>query len=130
MLLPPLKSGEYLTIGDGIAVQIFRSGSSFRVSVRAPREVPIVRGEIREREGAVRPGGLRAAGPRVRLTGQGMPAAPGRMPWCRFMEDTKDIPARMGGLTGPRGRRARFSSPAKEVEALQARLKLVERATS
>ena len=46
-----LKSGEYLTIGEDIVVQVFQMGSSFRVAVEAPKEIPIVRGEIREREG-------------------------------------------------------------------------------
>jgi len=58
MLSLQLKSGEYLTIGSDIAVQVFeQSGSSFRVSVKAPREVPILRGEVLERSEA-RPDGL------------------------------------------------------------------------
>ena len=59
MLSLQLKSGEYLTIGEDIAVQIFQTGSSFRVAVKAPREIPIVRGEVLERQGEDRPGGLR-----------------------------------------------------------------------
>ena len=52
MLSLQLKSGEYLTIGDEIAVQIFEeSGSTFRVAVKAPREIPILRGEVLERTG-------------------------------------------------------------------------------
>ncbi len=57
MLSLQMKSGEYLTIGENIAVQVFQSGSSFRVAVQAPREIPILRGEIRERT-AERPEGL------------------------------------------------------------------------
>ena len=58
MLSLQLKSGEYLTIGDNIAVQIFeQSGSSFKVSVKAPREVPILRGDVLERT-EKRPTGL------------------------------------------------------------------------
>ena len=50
MLSLQLKSGEYLSIGEDIAVQIFeQSGSTFRVSVKAPREIPILRGEVLER---------------------------------------------------------------------------------
>ena len=49
MLSLQMKSGEYLTIGEDIAVQVFQSGSSFRVSVKAPREIPILRGEVLER---------------------------------------------------------------------------------
>ena len=51
MLSMQLKSGEYLTIGEDIVVQVFQVGSSFRVAVEAPKEIPIVRGEIREKEG-------------------------------------------------------------------------------
>ena len=59
MLSLQLKSGEYLTIGDDIAVQIFKqSGRVFRVEVKAPREVPILRGAVREKGGADRPDGL------------------------------------------------------------------------
>ena len=49
MLSLQLKSGEYITIGDNIVVQVFQVGGQFRVAVDAPREVPIVRGEVRER---------------------------------------------------------------------------------
>lgn len=58
MLSLRLKSGEYLTIGDNIAVQVFEETcSSFCVSVKAPREIPILRGELLERDGE-RPSGL------------------------------------------------------------------------
>ena len=64
MLSLQLKSGEYLTIGDEIAVQIFEeSGSTFRVAVKAPREIPILRGEVLESTGE-RPGGLREKRPK------------------------------------------------------------------
>lgn len=49
MLSVQLKSGEYLTIGDDIVVQVFQTGTTFRVAVQAPRELPIVRGEVFER---------------------------------------------------------------------------------
>lgn len=64
MLSLQLKSGEYLTIGEDIAVQVFeQSGSAFRVAVKAPREVPILRGEVHERTGE-RPDGLRDKRPK------------------------------------------------------------------
>jgi len=64
MLSLQLKSGEYLTIGSDIAVQIFeQSGSSFRVSVQAPREIPILRGEVLERT-EKRPDGLHERRPK------------------------------------------------------------------
>ena len=76
MLSLQLKSGEYLTIGEDIAVQIFQTGSSFRVAVKAPREIPIVRGEVLERQGEDRPlpaGAGRQAAPELR----GEEGAPG-----------------------------------------------------
>ncbi len=51
LLSMQLKNGEYLTIGEDIVVQVFQMGASFRVAVEAPRELSIVRGEIREKEG-------------------------------------------------------------------------------
>ena len=52
MLSLKLKSGEYLTIGKDITVQIFKqSGSAFCVTINAPKNVPILRGEVQERLG-------------------------------------------------------------------------------
>ena len=36
MLSLQLKSGEYLTIGDDIVVQVFEQGGTIRVAVKAP----------------------------------------------------------------------------------------------
>lgn len=59
MLFLQLKSGEYLTIGEDIAIQVFQeAGDRIRVAVTAPREMNVLRGEVRERIGAGRPGGL------------------------------------------------------------------------
>ncbi len=59
MLFLQLNPGEYLTIGEDIAVQVFLdSGSRIRVAVNAPRELTILRGEVRERMGGQRPIGL------------------------------------------------------------------------
>lgn len=59
MLSMQMKSGEYLTIGDNVVVQLFKeSGPQFRISIKAPREVPIVRGKVLERKGEERPEGL------------------------------------------------------------------------
>jgi len=53
-----LKSGEYLTIGEDIVVQTYeQSGGAFSVAVKAPKEVPILRGDVHERTGE-RPKGL------------------------------------------------------------------------
>ena len=59
MLNLNMYSGEYFTIGENIIVQIFRdSGGKFIVSIDAPRNIPIVRGEVLERQGAPRPARL------------------------------------------------------------------------
>lgn len=59
MLFLQLKSGEYLTIGEDIAVQVFRdTGDRIRVAIKAPRDIAILRGEVLERNGAKRPDGL------------------------------------------------------------------------
>lgn len=56
MLCLNLSSGEYMTIGEDIVVQLDRiSGDGCRLMIQAPREVPIVRGEVLERSGAERP---------------------------------------------------------------------------
>ena len=60
MLSLQLKSGDYITIGDDVVVQVFKgSGPEFQVSIKAPREIPIVRGKVLERGGVQRPDGLR-----------------------------------------------------------------------
>ncbi len=65
MLSLQMKSGDYVTIGNDIVVQVFRdSGPQFRLSIKAPREVPIVRGAVRERGGEERPEGLQKRGPK------------------------------------------------------------------
>ena len=65
MLSLQLKSGEYITIGDNIVVQVFKdSGPEFRASIKAPREIPIVRGKVLERSGGQRPDGLHNHAPR------------------------------------------------------------------
>lgn len=59
MLSLRMRSGEYLTIGEEIAIQVFpESGTAVRVAISAPKDVRILRGEVRERSGAERPKGL------------------------------------------------------------------------
>ena len=56
MLFLQLKSGEYLTLGKDIVVQVFHeSGERVRVAVKAPKEITVLRGEVLERNGARRP---------------------------------------------------------------------------
>ena len=54
MLSLQLKDGEYLTIGEDIVIQVF-TNSNVKLAIQAPREIPIVRGEVLEREGENRP---------------------------------------------------------------------------
>lgn len=72
MLSLQLKSGEYLTIGDDIVVQVFEQGGTIRVAVKAPRELPILRGEVHERDGQ-RPTVCSVSGPRPPPSGCGTP---------------------------------------------------------
>ena len=59
MLSLMLKEGEYLTIGEDIVVQVFPdSKSRVRLAIKAPKDVAILRGDLRERGGARRPDGL------------------------------------------------------------------------
>ena len=59
MLSLMLKEGEYLTIGEDIVVQVFPdSRSRVRLAIKAPKDVTILRGNVRERTGAGRPDGL------------------------------------------------------------------------
>lgn len=59
MLSLMLKEGEYLTIGEDIVVQVFPdSKSRVRLAIKAPKDVTILRGDLRERSGAQRPDGL------------------------------------------------------------------------
>ena len=54
MLSLQLNSGEYLTIGEDIVIQVF-GGSAAKVAVQAPRELTVLRGEVWERNGGKRP---------------------------------------------------------------------------
>lgn len=59
MLSLMMKEGEYLTIGEDIVVQVFPdSKTRARLAIKAPKDVPVLRGNLRERSGAEPPGGL------------------------------------------------------------------------
>lgn len=49
MLSLNIKSGEYITIGNDIVVQIFRDGADARVEIKAPKEMIVLRGKLHER---------------------------------------------------------------------------------
>ena len=70
MLNLSLLPEEYLTINGNIVVQVSRvSGDRAYLSIDAPREVPIVRGTVLEREGGERPACLKriSTGPANRM---------------------------------------------------------------
>ena len=56
MLSLNLNQGEYLTIGQDVVLQVDRvSGDRCKLMIQAPREIPIVRGKVLERQGGERP---------------------------------------------------------------------------
>ena len=53
MLTLRVESGDYVAIGDNIFVQVYQvKDSTFALSIDAPKEVPIVRGELHEKTAA------------------------------------------------------------------------------
>lgn len=65
MLILTRRVGETLMIGDNVTVTVLGiKGSSVRLGIEAPREVPVDREEIAERkraEGAITPAAERGA---------------------------------------------------------------------
>lgn len=56
MLSLQLKTGDYMTIGEDVVVQLSDiSGDRCKLVIKAPREIPIIRGELLERGGGERP---------------------------------------------------------------------------
>ena len=56
MLCISMKAGDYFTVGDDTVIQFDRlTGDRVHLIVNAPREVPILRGEVLERQGGQRP---------------------------------------------------------------------------
>lgn len=56
MLCLGLDQGEYLTIGGDVVIQLDRiRGDRCKLVIEAPREIPIVRGKVLERDGGERP---------------------------------------------------------------------------
>ena len=56
MLCLSLTPGEYLTVGGNVVIQLDRmTGDRCKLIIQAPREVPVVRGEVLERNGGARP---------------------------------------------------------------------------
>jgi len=56
MLSLQLKTGEYMTIGENVVVQLNQiSGDRCKLMIQAPKEISILRGEVLERTGGRRP---------------------------------------------------------------------------
>lgn len=56
MLSLQLKTGDYMTIGEDVVVQLDHiSGDRCKLMVQAPRDMAILRGEVLERTGGKRP---------------------------------------------------------------------------
>ena len=56
MLSLQLKTGDYMTIGGNVVVQLDRiSGDRCKLMIQAPRDMTILRGEVLERTGGERP---------------------------------------------------------------------------
>ena len=56
MLCLSLTPGEYLTVGDNVVIQLDRmTGDRCKLIIEAPRDIPVVRGEVLERNGGERP---------------------------------------------------------------------------
>lgn len=53
MLVLGRKPGEYVMIGHDVKIQVIRSeDGNLRLAIEAPKDVPIVRGEIYDRKSA------------------------------------------------------------------------------
>ena len=136
MLSLQMKSGEYLTIGENIAVQVFQAGSSFRVSVQAPREIPILRGEVRERT-AERPEGLLNKRPKSpadqkrdarKLAERRQRQQELRQDRVELMQQMDRLLDKMGGPEADQTQGKDLEGMRREVKALLARLERMERA--
>jgi len=56
MLCLSMAPGDYITVGENVVLQFDRmSGERCKLLIDAPREVPIVRGQVLERQGGERP---------------------------------------------------------------------------
>ena len=65
MLRISMKIGQYFIVGDNTVVQFDNlTGERAQMTINAPREVPILRGEVLEREGKPRPACVMEKSPR------------------------------------------------------------------
>ena len=65
MLCITLLPGDYFTVGSDTVIQFDRlSGERIHLVINAPREVPVIRGEVLERQGGQRPACVKEKSPR------------------------------------------------------------------
>ena len=65
MLCISMRAGDYFTVGKDTVVQFDRlTGDRVHLTINAPREVPILRGDVLERSGGQRPGCVLDTSPR------------------------------------------------------------------
>ena len=65
MLCISMKAGDYFTVGGDTVVQFDRlNGERVHLTIHAPREVPILRGDVLERNGGRRPACVMDVSPR------------------------------------------------------------------
>lgn len=65
MLCISMKAGDYFTVGSSTVVQFERlNGERIHLTINAPREVPILRGDVLERGGNSRPACVKEVSPR------------------------------------------------------------------
>ena len=66
MLCISMRAGDYFTVGQTTVVQFDRlTGDRVHLTINAPREVPILRGDVLERGGGQRPGCVLDTSPRA-----------------------------------------------------------------
>ena len=64
MLCITLLPGDYFTVSNDTVIQFDRlSGERAHLIINAPREVPIIRGEVLERQGGKRPACVKGKSP-------------------------------------------------------------------
>ena len=65
MLCISMKAGDYFVVGGSTVIQFDRlTGDRVHLTVNAPREVPILRGDVLERNGGTRPKCVMPVSPR------------------------------------------------------------------
>lgn len=65
MLCISMQAGDYFTVGSDTVIQLDRlRGEQVHLTINAPREVPILRGEVLERNGGQRPACVMDKSPR------------------------------------------------------------------